>query len=488
MMNRSTRLASLGVVALVVACGDRSPTDAPPLKPEVAAPTYGIELVSVSSSESNGGGSIFDMTAPAVNVGDVLIAQVVVAKLNGPSTASPDVICAPAGWSSIRRTNNRADHEESDISQETFVFVAAAAAPAASYQWSIRSGTCNGSGADRFASGAISRFSGVNATQPIDVDAGSVGAGTPPLETPNVTTTVNGAHVLRFVGVSTSIQVWFNGVSTAYSVGASAGEPRTAAAGDFSQGIAGPTDAGSFRFSPEGEHDWVGQTVALRPLHELSILIRDSYSRVGVGWGEADVGGVWLVNESGPAFQVDGNRGIVEAKGDGSVYIAVARVASTYGLNVAGLTSFSVDRMPEEGSYHTIQVYARRNDRETNGDYYYRYRVHLFGAKPMEVGIEKNVAGVRSFVKGMVTLTTTFSPGVKYWMRWEATGTSPATTVRMRVWQDGEAEPRSWHAATVVDEQRLDYAGTSGYRIQARSGELTLPVRIYVDDFLYEQR
>jgi len=167
-----------------------------------------------------------------------------------------------------------------------------------------------------------------------------------------------------------------------------------------------------------------------------------------------------------------------------------SRAPTAYGLNVAGLTAFSVDRVPDGGPhrFHTIQVYARRNDRLTDGDNYYRFRVRIFGSRTMDVRIEKTVKALPSFVTDSVRLATTFAPGARYLLRWEAIGTSPATTVRMRVWPEAEPEPTTWHAAAVVDERDLDYAGTSGYRFQSPSVQVSWPVRFIVDDFLYTQR
>jgi hypothetical protein len=56
-------------------------------------------------------------------------------------------------------------------------------------------------------------------------------------------------------------------------------------------------------------------------------------------------------------------------------------------------------------------------------------------------------------------------------------GTSPATIVRVRGWQDGVREPRNWHDAAEVIERVLDYAGTSGYRFQAPDQQVAWPVR-----------
>jgi hypothetical protein len=84
-----------------------------------------------------------------------------------------------------------------------------------------------------------------------------------------------------------------------------------------------------------------------------------------------------------------------------------------------------------------------------------------------------------------ITLNITFSPGTKYWIRWEAFGRSPATTVRMRVWRDGDPEPAEWHASAVIDEPLLDVSGTTGVRFQAPVGQVNWPIRLFVDDLEY---
>jgi hypothetical protein len=80
-----------------------------------------------------------------------------------------------------------------------------------------------------------------------------------------------------------------------------------------------------------------------------------------------------------------------------------------------------------------------------------------------------------------------FTPGAKYWIRWEATGTSPATTVRMRVWKDGDPEPTSWPASVIVDEPALDLPGTTGYRFEVGTFQVAWPVTFTVDDLTYSE-
>jgi hypothetical protein len=308
--------------------------------------------------------------------------------------------------------------------------------------------------------------------------------------TPNVVTTSDSARVLRLVGVGSATQVSFPGITKLYSGSSSTGAPRTFAAGHSSQALADSTGAGSFAFGVAGPGEWVGQTIALRAASDRRTLFRDRFSRVvPEGWGTATFGGPWFANVPGPNLNVDGSRGVAVIP-NATVYNLVPREAHSYGLNVAGITSFSVDRAPDGGlgKFHTVQVYARRNDLLADGNNYYRYRVRILGSGVMDMRTEKNVNGVRTWLNAApVRLPMIFTPGAKYWIRWEATGTSPATTVRMRVWEDGEPEPTSWPASVVIDEPALDLPGTTGYRFEVGTFQVAWPVTFTVDDLTYSE-
>jgi PKD repeat protein len=216
-------------------------------------------------------------------------------------------------------------------------------------------------------------------------------------------------------------------------------------------------------------------------------LLKDSFSRVlAEGWGDAEVGGPWLLSSPGPIFRVDGTSGIIEVS-DGTAQNAVGAGLQSYGVNVEGVVSFSIDRAPDAASrFHTVQVYARRNDRVSDGNNYYRYRVRVLGTGAMDVRLEKNVNGVPTWLTDITPLDISFSPGTRYWIRWQAVGTSPSTNVRLRVWAEGTPEPTAWHAAAVVDEPALDENGTTGVRFQAPTlDQVNWPVRLVVDDLHY---
>jgi hypothetical protein len=220
----------------------------------------------------------------------------------------------------------------------------------------------------------------------------------------------------------------------------------------------------------------------------------DSFSRLlAQGWGNADVGGGWYASTGG-TFRVDGARGIIERSSVGPANVVGAgpvHGASTmpgYGLDVAGLVSFRLDRVPDvSGSRHIVQVYARRNDRLSDGDYYYRFEVRV-SSTSMDLAIEKNVKGALSYVTSTTSIAAAFDPNATWWIRWEAFGTSPSTTVRMRVWKNGTTEPTTWHRSAVINEPALDQSGTTGVRFSVPTSQTSFPVRLYVDDLQYTRK
>jgi PKD repeat protein len=235
-------------------------------------------------------------------------------------------------------------------------------------------------------------------------------------------------------------------------------------------------------------------TATIGAANDLSgILVRDTFSRTTTsGWGTPDIGAGWHFGSADPAdFRVENGRGYV-IKHDNAMRNAVAREgASTegYGLNVQGIASFRIDTPPDNPNrFYTVQVYARRDDRVSDGDNYYRYRVRAYGRGDMDVRIEKNVNGSSSWITPNTDIDATWEVGQKYWIRWEAAGTSPGTRIRMRVWKDATPEPSAWNLDITVDEPALDVIGTTGFRVSGPSNDqTTFPVVFALDDLEYRE-
>jgi large repetitive protein len=225
---------------------------------------------------------------------------------------------------------------------------------------------------------------------------------------------------------------------------------------------------------------------------EPQILVRDSFNRsVASGWGWPDVGPAWFEGQSAADYSVEGGVGLI-AKPDASARNVIARSGNSsqgYGRNVDGIASFRIDTAPDdESSFYTVQVYSRRDDRETSGLNYYRYRVRAFGHGRMDLRIEQNVDGTSTWLSDNTVIQTVWEVGEKFWIRWEAKGTSPNTVLRMRVWRDGSSEPSGWNLQTTVNEPGLDIIGTTGFRVSGpSSGQTTFPVIFALGDLEYRE-
>ena len=223
--------------------------------------TYFQSAVTIHNGtpESPGSSSI-TITAPAVNTGDVLVAQITVAADFSPSNA----ICTPPGWISLYKNNF-----ENIIIQQIFYFLAESDKPETSYTWYFKrnNGACGTDGNNltgKGATGGIIQYSGVDPVNPIDTVAGSVATGSGVIATaPSVTTTANDSRVIRFFSAFKDLTFTTTN-DRIYTTGSSNNSTeRTAAAYHTTQQNAGPTAA--FNASLSSSAEWVSATVALRP-------------------------------------------------------------------------------------------------------------------------------------------------------------------------------------------------------------------------------
>ncbi len=145
----------------------------------ISTPAEAITFRAAASTDVNGSSLTLTITVPTGTVqGDVMIAGVAVL----PSTAT---ITPPAGWTLVRRQNNALSI---DNSLAVYWKVAGASEPA-SYTWSFNTSTGS--------AGGIQSFSGVEITNPVNVEAGSsTTAATNSFPAPSVTTTVANTMVV----------------------------------------------------------------------------------------------------------------------------------------------------------------------------------------------------------------------------------------------------------------------------------------------------
>jgi hypothetical protein len=208
-----------------------------------------VTPVGLPVSANGSTASTLTLNAPALDAGDVLLAQIVAAQ----SFTTSDTICPPAGWTSIERVTF-----EGKIVQEIFTYSTSSTVAATGHTWQVRNSTCSGSpSSDKGMSGGLLRYAGVTET----IDGSRIAGGSSTTATaPAVTTTRNDAYVVRFFAAFKSLTF---GGSPLYNVGsANASSVRTAAAYHAPQATAGST--GTFAASMSESAEWVATTVALQ--------------------------------------------------------------------------------------------------------------------------------------------------------------------------------------------------------------------------------
>lgn len=218
---------------------------------------------------------------------------------------------------------------------------------------------------------------------------------------------------------------------------------------------------------------------------DVSLLVSDSFTRLLSGrWGTADAGGWWIRSSTPGTFYADGQHGLIAAD-PASVHNIVPTTG--YGVDVTGIMSFSLNSAPNEaGRFHVVETYARRNDLVTDGNNYYRYRIRLFGDGTTDLRLLQNADSVQTWLTDNTPISLQWQPGQRYWMRWQAVGTSPATNLAMKVWADGTAEPDSWQLTAVTNAPDLDLPGTTGFRVEVSPWSSPVSTVFSFDDLIYK--
>jgi hypothetical protein len=184
-----------------------------------------------------------------VTAGDVLIANVT---FNGGTQVA--TVTPPSNWTLIQRTDNGIDTGVASY------WKAAGGSEPSTYTWTIEKQTR--------AIGGITRYSGVDTTNPIEATSSAVDRGTT-ATAPSVTTTSSNARVVTIYGVNigtnnSPVVSTSTGMTKQYYEKYIPFGPSTSLQ-DFTQAIAGATGVATATIS-NIPRDWVAQRIVLKPL------------------------------------------------------------------------------------------------------------------------------------------------------------------------------------------------------------------------------
>ncbi|MGW3724140.1 hypothetical protein [Streptomyces sp. NPDC000851] len=196
----------------------------------------------------------------------------------------------------------------------------------------------------------------------------------------------------------------------------------------------------------------------------------DTFTRtVANGWGTADCGFPW-VGTSGATTDrsVNGSAGVITLVANKDT-VRFQRLVSSI-TDTEAVVRMSVDQIATATSIVPAILL-----RYTGTSDYYRARLHFGTLGSMFVSVTRGVTEIG----GSTSIPYTYSPNQWFWVRARLTG----HRVQMRVWPDGQAEPRGiWHRDITITTSPIA-SGDVGLTASAFSGNTNVNPAISYDDF-----
>ena len=209
-----------------------------------------------------------------------------------------------------------------------------------------------------------------------------------------------------------------------------------------------------------------------------TIVAADSFGRTKAGsWWIADEGGLYSYSGTFSDFAVNGSAGTVRLPSAGASRAAF--LFSPLVRDVEFSMIVSTDKKAAGGSFYIYAALRRQTD---GAAYRPKIRVAPDGSVFAHAGrfLPSGEAslGLEQKVPGLV-----HAGGVRLHIRAQAIGASP-TTIRLRVWADGQPEPDVWHFMATDSTAALQNAGALGVLAHVAAGSSTAPLVVTLDDLL----
>ncbi len=180
-------------------------------------------------------------------------------------------------------------------------------------------------------------------------------------------------------------------------------------------------------------------------------LAADAFARTtSNGWGSADIGGAYTHLGPASAFSVQADVGRMSiAKGQSLGATLYDSPARDLDITVRVATSVLA-----AGNGQFIYVIGRR---AADGSEY-RAKLKLLPDGRVLVGISKTSGGTESRIRKNSDSGVTYAAGTNLMIRVSVTGAGP-TTLRVKVWRSGQAEPSTWQKTATDSMAALQDAG-----------------------------
>jgi PKD repeat protein len=238
-----------------------------------------------------------------------------------------------------------------------------------------------------------------------------------------------------------------------------------AAGGDYTVSLTASNSSGSHTISK--------QVNVEQPT--LTTYASDTFGRtVSNGWGSANTGGAYTLEGTAANFSVGGGVGSLVLPSTGATRAVLLAGVSARDVDV----TFRVrsDKTASGGAQYVYAV-ARRNG---NNAYRPKIILNTNGSVAVHSGVLLNNSE-SSVAPAIIVPGLTHGANTFIWVRAQLSGSSP-TTIRVKAWADGQAEPSGWHFTATNSAAAVQSAGSVGLR--AYMSSTNAPVTFSFDDYL----
>jgi len=208
----------------------------------------------------------------------------------------------------------------------------------------------------------------------------------------------------------------------------------------------------------------------------VTVYAADAFGRsVANGWGTADVGGSYSRTGTASSFNVGNGVGIVVLPASGALRSSLLAGVSAGDVDIK--VRVSTDRLPTGGGYWVYLVARRAGNNE------YRPKIHVLANGNVAVHAGRVINKSESSIAPEVAVAGLTATANNYiWIRAQLTGSGP-TTIRVKAWADGQAEPATWQFSATENTAALQGAGSVGLRAYLGGSVSNAPLTFRFDDY-----
>ena len=249
------------------------------------------------------------------------------------------------------------------------------------------------------------------------------------------------------------------------------GSSGTGATASHTYAAAGTYQIGLTVTDDRGIADTMTKPVTVAP----ATVAQDEFSRtVSGGWGNADIGGGWTRSGTATNFNVAGGVGTIRMGSAGAgPSIALNGVSSA---DTEVRVSVGMDKTATGGgTFATVRTRIMDNGDSYDTD------VRWVAGGTVAVTLNKSVGSLETALQTKTVTGLTVAAGDRLNIRVQAAGASP-TTVRVKVWKVGSAEPTDWVASVTDSSASLQGAGAVGLATYLSGSATNSPVTASFDD------